>query len=105
MFFGKKKLNVKLDYERKIINIEGYAPYVYDIAKIINEKAKDKSLPLEVATISVSGCDGVYIKLNDGWQFSADAMEAYTKRTRRKFRKKVIVSRDVLSSEWVQKGE
>lgn len=103
-FFRKKKLKIMLDYSTKVINVEGRG-YLYDIAKLINEEGKKQNYPQDIATLENSGTDGVFIRLNDGWVFSRDTMEEYHFHTRRKYRKKIITSSTIMSSEWVLKGE
>ena len=103
-FFKKKKLGVKLDYSIKIIHVEGKG-YLHDIAKLINDEGQKQNYPQNIATLEPSGTDGVFIRLNDGWQFSRGTIEDVNFTTRKKFRKKVITSSMIMSSEWVLKGE
>lgn len=103
-FFKRKRLNIELDYDKKLVSVKGFG-FLYDTAKMINEKAKQNNLTVEVATLLVSGTDGVYIQLNDGWQFTREVKEEMFIKTRVKYRKKLITTTNTMSLEHVLKRD
>lgn len=100
----KRKLLVKLDYDHKTVSIKGRA-FIHDIARLINDEGQKENFPQHIAILIPSGTDGIYLKLNDGWQFTSETVEDFPFKTKKKYRKKVVMSTQIISAEWVKRGE